>query len=237
MYIGNFAISNDLVRFFCLLFLEVCRMRIVYWIIASFLFMSVNTYPGDIHLPPVDKHGGKPLMDCLSERQSSREFSDVELDDVLLSHLLWATFGINRPETGKRTAPSAHNMQEIDVYVAMKSGLYLYDPEKHILIQKSDKDIRKSTGKQDFVATAPVNLVFVADKNKMEKVGKDELTIARYAAVDTGYLSQNVYLFCASVDLATVARGWFDPEELSKAMNLGENQFPVLAQTVGFPKR
>jgi SagB-type dehydrogenase family enzyme len=212
-------------------------MKKIILTIFGLLIMTTSLPAQDIKLPPAEKHGGAPLMDCLSMRQTTREFESHELDPMLLSNLMWATFGINRPEEGKRTAPSAHNMQEIDVYVAMKSGLYLYDAKSHTLIQKSTADIRKVTGKQDFVATAPVNLIFVANKDKMEKVGEDEKRIIKYAAVDTGFLSQNVYLFCAGWGLGTVARGWFDVDELSKAMNLGENQFPVLAQTVGFPKK
>ena len=184
-------------------------------------------------LQKVDMSGGKPLMQALEERKSSRSFSDKELSEQELSELLWAAFGITRPESGKRTAPSARNMQEIEVFVSMKEGLYLYDPKQHALEMVLEEDIRAVTGKQDFVADAPVNLIFVADYSKMDDVGKMR---DFYAAIDTGYISQNVYLYCASQGLATVARGRFDPEKLGKAMGLGSDERVILTQTVGYSK-
>lgn len=212
-------------------------MKKLFLIIICMVFMSNLTYSqGDIKLPDPEKTGGKALMECLNERHTGREFSSENLDLQTLSNLLWAAFGINREELGKRTAPSAMNMQEISIYCAMKNGLFLYDAAKNILVQKSTADIREATGKQDFVATAPVNLIFVADKTKMEKVSDSEIKIARYAALNTGFISQNVYLFCASAGLATVVRGYFDIDELSKAMKLESNSFVVLTQTVGKKK-
>jgi len=184
-----------------------------------------------IKLPEARINGGKPLMQALKERRSSRSFIDKELSDQELSDLLWAAFGINRADQGKRTAPSAMNMQEIDIFVAMQKGLYIYQPERNELKMVLKEDIRAITGKQAFAADAPVNLIFVADHSKMDKAGEMKEI---YAAMDAGYISQNVYLYCASQGLATVARGWFDKEALEKAMKLGDGKSVILAQTVGY---
>ena len=184
-------------------------------------------------LPEPNMKGGMPLMEALSLRQTGREFSDRQLPAQVLSDLLWAAFGVNRPESGKRTAPSAMNLQEIDIYVALAEGLYLFRPEEHDLEKVSGDDIRAMTGGQDFVAGAPVNLVFVADYTRMTRGSEADKDF--YSAADTGFISQNVYLYCASEGLATVVRGWVDREALAKAMGLGEDQKIILAQTVGYP--
>lgn len=186
---------------------------------------------GAIPLPPPRTEGGTPLMDALRERKSSREFSKEALSPRRLSDLLWAAFGINRPDTGGRTAPSAMNWQEIDIYVATADGFYLYDARGHRLIRKGAVDIRELTGQQPFVAGAPVNLIYVADYGRMgEARGEDK---AFYAAADAGAISQNVYLFCASEGLATVVRASLDAPALAKAMGLRSEQRIVLAQSVG----
>jgi SagB-type dehydrogenase family enzyme len=177
--------------------------------------------------------GGRPLMEVLKDRKTIRSFSNKELSLQELSNLLWAAFGVNRPEEGKRTAPSAVNWQEIDIYVAKKDGLYLYDAGKNILIKILDEDIRGSTGEQDFVKDAPINLVFVSDYSRMGDAPKESKDF--YSATDTGFISQNVYLFCASEGLGTVVRGWVDKEKLHKIMKLKEEQKVILAQTVGYP--
>jgi SagB-type dehydrogenase family enzyme len=187
-----------------------------------------------INLPAPDMEGGMPLMEALRARSTQREFDGRDLPSQVLSDLLWAAFGINRPESGKRTAPSAMNRQETDIYVAMKSGLYMYDPGKNLLAPVLAEDIREATGMQDFVKDAPVNLVYVADLTRMGNASKEDKMV--YAAADVGFISQNVYLFCASEGLATVVRGYFDREKLSEAMGLGPEQHIVLTQTVGYPK-
>jgi len=179
----------------------------------------------DITLPPAQKTGGKPLLDALNERQSTREFSDKDLDNQTLSDLLWSAYGFNRED--KRTAPSANNKQPFSVYAVLKSGVYLYDAKANTLVLNSQGDFRTATGSQDFVAVAPLNLVYVADLTKNS---------AEAAAVDVGFISQNVYLYCASADLATVVRGWFNKDDLKKALKLGENEAPILTQTVGHKK-
>jgi len=152
----------------------------------------------------------------------------------VLSNLLWAAFGINRPDSGKRTAPTAMNMQEIDIYVATADGLYLYNAKENALEPILSEDIRAATGPQPFVKDAPVNLVFVADFAKMR--GSEENKVF-YSATDTGFVSQNVYLFCASEGLATVVRGYVEKDKLAKVMKLRDDQKIILAQTVGYPKK
>jgi SagB-type dehydrogenase family enzyme len=187
-----------------------------------------------IKLPEPRTKGGRPLMEILKDRRSIRSFSNKELSLQELSNLLWAAFGVNRPEEGKRTAPSAMNKQEIDIYVAKKDGLYLYEANKNVLIKILDEDIRAATGGQDFVKDAPVNLIYVADYSRMGDISKESKDL--YSAANTGFISQNVYLYCASEGLGTVVRGWADRDNLSKVMKLTENQKIILAQTVGYPK-
>jgi SagB-type dehydrogenase family enzyme len=178
---------------------------------------------------------GVTLVKALQERKSVRDFNSEDLPLQILSDLLWAANGINRPDSGLRTAPSAMNMQEIDVYVAKADGLYLYDAKAHTLTLLLQKDIRALTGNQPFVKTAPINLIFVADYSKMGKLSGSDADF--YAATDTGFVSENVYLYCASVGLATVVRGWVDKAALAKAMNLRSDQKIILAQTVGYPAK
>jgi SagB-type dehydrogenase family enzyme len=174
------------------------------------------------------------LIEVLRKRKSSREFSTREVSIYKLSRLLWCAFGINREEGGHRTAPSAKDAQEIDIYVALASGLYRYDPRQLLLHPVLADDIRADTGWQDFVAGAPVNLIYVADLERLSGASRVEQKF--YAALDTGFISQNVYLFCAAEGLATVARGWVDRPALARRMGLGPGQRIVLAQTVGYPR-
>jgi SagB-type dehydrogenase family enzyme len=186
-----------------------------------------------IELPAPQRTGGMPLMDALNNRSSSRDFSDRELSDQVLSNLLWAAFGINR-ENGKRTAPSSQGKTEMEIYVATGKGLFLYIPEKNALEKILDKDIRKKTGKQPFVNKAPVNLIFVANYKKAGNTNSEKYRST--SGINSGFISQNVYLYCASEGLSTVARGWFDRDDLHKAMNLEDYKDIILTQTVGYPK-
>ena len=174
-------------------------------------------------------------MQTLKERTSAREFSPDKLPPQVLSNLLWAAFGLNRKDSGKRTAPSAHNWQEIDVYVALEEGLYLFDAKTNVLTLAVAKDLRAATGVQSFVKEAPINLVFVTDFSRMGDATPEEKTF--YSAADTGFISQNVYLYCASEGLATIVRNWIDKPALAEAMNLGTEQKIILSQTVGYPKK
>ncbi len=188
----------------------------------------------DISLPVPKMEGGKPLMQCLKERQSIRAYSTKKLPLQLVSDLLWAADGINRPDSDKRTAPSTRNWQEIEIYVVMEDGAYFYDAKTNSLKAIVNKDLRKMTGPQEFVPTAPMNLVFVADTAKMKGSSPEDQTM--YSAADTAFISQNVYLFCASEGLATVVRGMIgDKKALAEALKLSEVKKIVLAQTVGYP--
>lgn len=174
------------------------------------------------------------LMALLRERKSSRDFSPRELPLYTLSRLLWSAFGVNRSEPpGGRTAPSAGNAHAIDVYVAMAGGLYFFDAPALQLQPVLGEDLRAATGAQDCAASAPVDLIFVADLERLADVAPDEQAL--YAGLDTGYISQNVYLFCAAEGLATVARGWLDRAALAARMGLGPRQRVILAQSVGYP--
>lgn len=187
-----------------------------------------------IPLPAPRTDGGQPLMQVLNNRKSTRSFKPDTLSHQMLSDLCWAAFGINRPESGKRTAPSAMNRQEIDVYVALQKGLFLYDARANQLQPVAARDLRAETGTQDFAGQAPVNLVYVANLSKMGD-GSAESKMP-YAYGDTGFISENVYLFCASEGLGTVVRGSVDRETLAPLMQLREDQKIILAQTVGYPK-
>ena len=186
-----------------------------------------------IGLPPPETVGGMPLMQALKARHSTREFADRALPPQLLSNLLWAANGVNRPHSGKRTAPSARDWREIDVYVVTADDVFRYDPPTHTLQRVAAGDVRALTGVQDFVATAPLNLVYVADLDRMHDADAEQQ--ARFGAADAAFIAQNVYLFCASAGLATVVRGLFDPAALGKALRLGSRQRILLAQTVGYP--
>ena len=186
-------------------------------------------------LPKPQVEGGKPLMQALKERASSRAFSSEKLPLQLLSNLLWAACGINRPDSGKRTAPSARNWQEIDVYVTSADGLFLFEPRTHVLKPVLSEDIRALTGIQPFVKDVPVNLIYVADYARVSQDSPADQD--RYTAADAGFISQNVYLFCASEGLATVVRGLIDREALAKKMGLRPDQKIILAQSVGYPQK
>jgi nitroreductase len=185
-----------------------------------------------IALPKPITEGGKPLMQCLKERRTTREFSAEVVKPQVLSNLLWAAFGINR-EDGHRTAPSAMNNQEVDIYVFMAEGVYVYDAKANELTPVLSGDHRATAGKQDFVKSAPVNLVYVADFTKMKDMSDIDKTL--YSAADAGFIAENVYLYCASDGLDCVVRGWVDRDGVAKALKLRSDQRVILAQTVGYP--
>ena len=186
-----------------------------------------------IVLPPPRSKGGKPLIEALALRRSTREFAPRPLPQQVLSDLLWAAFGINRP-SGDRTAPYWRHIMVIDVYAALADGVWLYEPKQHALLPHLRADIRAQTGQQDFVGTAPLNLIYVAHGERMQDIAPQERRL--YASVDTGFIGQNVYLFCASEGLATVFRGAVDYAKLDRTMHLGKDEFVTFAQTVGYPR-
>jgi len=210
-----------------------CVRLILYILVSAAFIVAQELQP--LKLPQPQTEGGKPLMQALHARHSSREFSSQKLPAQVLSNILWAAFGVNRPETGKRTAPSAMNWQEIDLYVATADGLFLFDAKANVLKPILREDVRAATGRQPFVREAPVNVVYVADLSKTGRATPEERDL--YTAADTGFIGQNVYLYCASEGLATVVRGGIDRPALAKAMRLRSDQKIMLAQTVGYPKK
>ena len=188
--------------------------------------------PKSLDLPP-PRSGGKSLTEALKLRHSTREYLDRPLPAQVLSDLLWAAFGINRP-SGDRTAPYWRHVMVMDIYIAMKDGVWIYEPKAHTLLPHSKDDIRAQTGLQDFVAIAPLNLVYVAHGERMTDVSAENRRL--YASVDAGFIGQNVYLFCASEGLATVFRGAVDYPKLALALQLPDQQFVTFAQTVGYPR-
>jgi SagB-type dehydrogenase family enzyme len=199
-------------------------------VLFSCLFAATLLAQSSKPLPKPATSGGKPLMQALQERKSSRDFKPGRLSDQTLSNLLWAAAGINRPD-GRRTAPTARNVQDIDIYVATADGVYLYDPKAHALHLVVSGDHRKATGTQAFVADAAVNLVYVSDAAKMGKTPEQDKLL--YAGVHAGAVAQNVYLFCASEGLGAVVRASLNRDELAKLLKLRPEQRIVVAQSVG----
>ncbi len=208
---------------------------LIFTFLLAFPFYIHSQELKEIKLLKPRLEGGKPLMQALNERRSLREFSSEELPLQVLSDLLWAADGINRPDSGKRTAPSAVNWQNIDIYAATAQGLYIYDPKEHALKPVLAEDIRAITGKQDFVKDVPLNLIYVADFSKITRGTDEDKNL--YSAAHTGFISQNVYLYCASEGLATVVRGLVDREAMAKAMRLRPDQKVIFAQSIGYPKK
>lgn len=196
---------------------------------------AVGDAASTTYLSAANTTGGLPLMQALAQRQSQREFDPAPLPLQMLSDLLWAAAGINRPELAGRTAPSAMNAQEVDVYVALPEGLYRYAAPTQTLHLVSATDVRRVTGYQDFVDTAPLDLVLVADHARMKLVPAAQREAFAFAAA--GAMAQNVYLYCASSGLAAVIRAWLDRDALAQAMGLTNDQQVLLSQTVGRPKR
>jgi nitroreductase len=202
-------------------------------LILAVVVMAQGLKP--VQLPAPNTSGGKPLMQVLNERHSTREYTTDSLPVPVLSNLLWAACGINRAEEGKRTSPSAMNKQEIDVYVSDATGLYSYNPAKNILLPIATGDFREITGMQDFVKSVPVNLIYVADFAKMS--GSSDTEKMPYAYADAAFCAENVYLFCSSEGLGVVVRGSVNRSELEKTLKLRPEQHVILAQSVGYPKK
>jgi SagB-type dehydrogenase family enzyme len=197
-------------------------------LIAQF---SVAQRADTISLPDPVRQGGKPLMQALNDRHSSRNFSERELTPQQLSDMLWAANGINRPD-GRRTSPSARNKQEIDIYITTARGAYLYDAVKNTLIGISAEDIRAKTGGQPFVKDAAVNILYVCDKGRA--ASSDETGALINAAFTAGACAQNVYLYCTSEGLGSVVRGSFSSDELNVLLKLSDQKVIIMAQTVGY---
>ena len=196
------------------------------------LFASSLLIGQTLELPAPQKTGGMPLMEALAKRATVRSFDTTGISMQQLSNLLWASFGVNRPD-GRRTAPSANNKQEIDIYVLLKEGAYVYDAQNNKLDLVSSQDLRSQAADQRF-ADAPVQLIFVADLTK--RGGNSEEEKLRMANIDCGYISQNTYLYCTSEGLATGARATVNRDALIPKLKLSPEQRILLAHSVGRPK-
>jgi nitroreductase len=187
-----------------------------------------------IRLLPPGTGGGLPLMQALAKRRSIRAYEERALPDQRMSDLLWAAFGINRPDSGDRTAPSWRHSIETDIYVCTRDAVYLYEPKAHELRRVVDIDIRGKTSSMVFAATAPIVLVYAADLARMADAPREQQVLN--AHVDSAIVGQNVYLYCASAGLGTVILGTVDRAGLPKRMGLRDNQIVTFAQPVGYPK-
>ena len=202
----------------------------------AFLFaMGIVLQAGaqEIKLPNEREMEPKTLEQALMERQTNRSFSSERLEETTLSAVLWAANGVNRPESGKRTAPSARNVQETEIYVFMEEGVFLYDPFANLLSMVVDGDHRAEISSQPHFAKAPVALVLVANYDKMQDFKTEDRDF--YAAVDCGYVSQNIYLACAACNLGTVACGAINRDKIASLLKI-KNGKPMLAHPVGFVK-
>ena len=202
-------------------------------IVLGSMSMAAEELP-PLRLPAPRLDRGVPLMRAMQQRRTIREYSLKPVPPLVLSEMLWAACGVNRPDTGHRTAPTAMNSQEIDVYVATAEALYLYEAGTHQLKPILAEDIRIQTGGQEYIKQAPLALIFVADLSRLAKAEPEQRE--RYAGIDTGYVSQNVYLYCASEGLATVVHEVSDRKGLAAKMRLRPGQSIILAQSVGYPK-
>lgn len=190
--------------------------------------------PQDIKLNAPDMERGLTIMKAFEKRASATSFSSKELSLQDLSDLLWASNGINRPESGKRTAPTAVNAQDVDIYVLLKSGAYLYDAKTQTLKGIAAGDNRKLVSeRQTNFANAPAMLVLVSEISRFR--GDDNARKLSWAAMDAGIVSQNISLFCAGAGLVTRPRASMDTEGLRKLLNLNVNQYPLLNNPVGYP--
>lgn len=201
---------------------------------AALLMATASCKAQDVKLPSPSLDNSTTLMQSLQNRHSSREFADRQIPDDVLSTVLWAACGINRPESGKITAPSAINAQDILVYVVRKDGTFLYKPESNSLAKVSDKDLRQLVaGRQAFAATAPVSLVLVSDHGKF---GGHSNGASRMGILDAGYVSENICLVCSALGLNTVPRMTMDVDGLKKELNLDDSYDFIVNSQIGYPK-
>lgn len=209
------------------------KTRVILLLVCFLSLMNVKAQVIEtIILPPAQTTGGMPLMEAFQLRKSQRSFSSKELTSQQLSNLLWAAYGINRPD-GFRTVPAAKNWYEYDIYVLRADGWFLYEVSKHSLLKMGNEDLRVFGGTQDFVKTAPVILVYVADFDRMTGATDDLKKF--FSAVDLGYISQNVYLWCASEGHATIILGQVDKPKVHEVLKLKPAQQVMLSQPVGYP--
>lgn len=221
-------------------------LHICFVLFILFSFAGIN-YSQDMHnsnspdqkkvikLPAPQKEIGKPLMQALNLRQSSRSYSTKEIPLQDLSNLLWAAFGINR-ESGKRTAPSARDWREMNIFLAMTDGIYKYNAEENTIVQISKDDIRAGIEPFVFLKEAPLSLIYVADYSKLKGSSETDEVKLMYTSADAAFIVQNVYLYCASQGFASIVLGGINREKMTKQMGLDQDQKIIFAQCVGYPK-
>ncbi|NDV79372.1 SagB/ThcOx family dehydrogenase [Dysgonomonas sp. 511] len=188
------------------------------------LLSVLNMSAQDVKLVAPQKTGGKPLMEVLNERQSNRKFVKKELPVQTLSNLLWVANGFNRED--KRTVPTSQNRQEMDVYVMTENGVYFYDAQANILRQTVKGDLREALGQPNITENASLTLILVAN---IDKASNREAGF-----IDSGFIGQNIYLYCASEGLGTVVRASFKRPDLHQALNLTDKQEITIVQPVGY---
>lgn len=199
-------------------------------LLSFFVALVCSAQAQNLELPAPEGGFDMPLMKALQMRQTSRNLTEEDISLEELSGLVWSAYGFNRPEEKKRTAPSARNMQELDIYVFSMKGIYLYNAEKNSLELVLKGDHRKEISKQKFFAIAPISIVIVANYDRMKDLKSEDRDF--YAAVDCGYVSQNIYLYCAADKLGTVACAYIERDMLSKLLHI-KNGKALLAHPVG----
>lgn len=187
----------------------------------------------DIKLNAPDLARGATIMKAFEKRASATKFNEKELSLQDLSDLIWAADGINRPESGKRTAPSATNAQDVDIYVFTKNGVYFYDAKTNTLVARIEGDNRAMVaGAQPAFAKAPVMLLLVSDISRFR--GDDTARKLSWAAMDAGIISENICLFCSGAGLVTRPRAFMETEKIKQLLNLSSTQYPLLNNPVGY---
>lgn len=206
--------------------------KLLVFIAVAAMTMTVKAQE-TVKLPSPNKDVAMTLYKALEQRKSVREYADKDVDLQTLSQVLWAACGINRADKGLLTAPSAMNRQDVVVYVCKKDGAFVYKPEANDLTKVSDKDLRTTlAGPQQGVASAPVFLLLVSDQSKFGGNSRGAL----FGAMDSGYVSQNIYLACASLGLGTVARYGMDRDTLKKELKLSDTMELELNHPIGWLK-
>ncbi|MDG5816061.1 SagB/ThcOx family dehydrogenase [Chitinispirillales bacterium ANBcel5] len=205
-------------------------LTILVSIIMTGSLFAQDLEPIELNTPDTER--GEAIMQALAQRRSVRQWSDRELSDQDISDLLWAANGVNRPEEGKRTAPTAFNVQDIDLYIFTEDGVYHYDAFANVLDPVLRGDIRSEAGIQGFVGTAPVTVLIVSDMSRYSR--GNEAEHAQYAAMHAGIVSQNISLFCSGNGMGTVVIGMLDAEALHRRLNLKDSQVVLLSHPVGY---
>ncbi|MBO7721678.1 MAG: SagB/ThcOx family dehydrogenase, partial [Kiritimatiellae bacterium] len=199
-------------------------------LLLSAAFAAIAGEAANFQLPPPGSGSAMTLTQALKNRRTVRAYEARELNQSELADLLWAACGVNRAD-GRRTAPTGRNVQDIDVYVMLPTGVYRYLPQENQLELINAGDHRAAAGKQPFAVSAPVNLFYVQDLARA--MNADEKNTARHGGIHAGAIMQNVYLFCAANGFGTVARDWLDRGKLAAVLKLGSSQQIILGQSVG----